>query len=113
MTEVAKPTDQVEEQTSVVNPQVVTSIDDFANHIDIWHRQLYMRLSAIIDSESVIKFQEDDGTEKIATPEQAYGFKRGIIHALECFQLPFDVQVVEDPVLEDTADYQIESTAGN
>ena len=85
----------MQEPTILDSSSAVNSLDEFANHILQWHAKLTVQFATMIASDKAIEFEEVDGTTTVATPEQVYGFKRGLTHALELLDLPFETVEVE------------------
>ena len=85
----------MQEPTILDSTNAVNSLDEFANHMQQWHAKLTMQFATMIASDKALEFEEVDGTTTVATPEQVYGFKRGLTHALELMDLPFETIKVE------------------
>lgn len=94
-----------EESNTEVNGNTATdvyieSVQDFGAFITRWHELCTTKLSTIIAAEDIrIMLQEANNEQVEANKDTAYGFVRGLMHALEVFELPFAVVDV-DPVYD-------------
>ena len=78
----------------------IKTVEDFGSFMTRWHDLCTTKLSTIIAAKDMrIMLQEPDGTQVEANKDTAYGFVRGLMYALEVFELPFTVVEVE-PVKE-------------
>ena len=82
-------------QIDLTNHEKVEDTTQLVSLVTGWHSKLVHELRAIVSSDQAIQFEEVNAPPRMATAEEAYGFRRGIIEVLERLELPF-VAVIED-----------------
>lgn len=84
------------DQVDISELPVIDDVGQFAAVVVQWHADFIQNLQLMVAGQTNLELEMPDGTKRMATVEEDYGFRRGLTHVIESLQLPFIATVAYD-----------------